>query len=158
MQASLHLGNGINPRIVLYWKGAMGKVNDVKVIRVVVADDQTIARTSLVKVIEYEADMQVIGEAEDGKEAVEKTIALAPDVIVMDVDMPLMSGIEATKQILAVMPEVRVLIFSALSGEDKVLRAIQAGASGYIHKGTSVVEVLDGIRNVHSGEAAFVSA
>jgi len=127
----------------------------MKAIRVLVVDDQPIFRIGLVEAVENEADMLIVGEAENGHDSVEKAIALAPDVVVMAVDVPLMSGIEDTKQILAVKPEVRVLVFSALSEEYAVLGAIRAGASGYILKGTRVEEVLDGIRTVHSGKAAI---
>lgn len=127
----------------------------MKAIRVLVVDDQPIVRIGLVEAVENEADMFIVGEAENGHEAVEKAFALSPDVIVMAVDVPLMSGIEDTKQILAVKPEVRVLVFSAMSVEYAVLGAIRAGASGYILKGTRVEEVLDGIRTVHSGKAAI---
>ena len=98
-----------------------------------------------------------IGEAEYGYEAVDKSQEHIPDLVLMDVELPDMSGIEATRQILANNPRVRVLAFSAYNDEDLVLRAIDAGAMGYILKGSRLEEILESIRKVHSGEEIISS-
>ena len=127
-------------------------------IRVLVVDDQPVVRSGLIMAINQEPDLEVVGEAEYGYEAIDKSLEHIPDLVLMDVELPDMSGIEATSQILASNPRVRVLVFSAYNDEDLVLRAIDAGAMGYILKGSRLEEILESIRKVHSGEEVIGSS
>ena len=126
-------------------------------IRVLVVDDQPVVRSGLIMAINQEPDLEVVGEAEYGYEAIEKSQEHIPDLVLMDMELPDMSGIEATRQILASNPRVRVLVFSAYNDEGLVLRAIDAGAMGYILKGSRLEEILESIRKVHSGEEIISS-
>ena len=102
-----------------------------------------------------EPDMEVVGEAEDGLEAVEKAAALNPDVILMDLVMPEMDGIEATRRITASQPEIRILVLTSFAADDKVFPAVKAGALGYLLKDSSPEELLEAIHQVHRGEPSL---
>ncbi len=122
-------------------------------IRVFLADDHTVVRRGISRMVQEEADMEVVGEAADGDEAVEAIQKLLPDVVLMDIGMPGTSGIEATRQITQTAPEVRVLILTVYDRDDLLFRALQAGATGYVLKGAEVDDLLQAIRTVYSGEA-----
>jgi NarL family two-component system response regulator LiaR len=126
-----------------------------KTIRLLVADDHTIVRKGLKVLLATEADMQVVGEAEHGADAVEKAKALKPDVILMDLEMPEMNGIEATRRITAEQPGARVLVLTSFAADDKVFPAVKAGALGYLLKDSSPEQLLDAIRQVHRGEPSL---
>ena len=123
--------------------------------RVLVVDDQALLRTAFSSLIDAEDDLDVAGEAADGREAVELAASLAPDVVVMDVRMPVMDGIEATRQITAGhgagVP--RVLILTTFDLDEYVFEALRAGASGFALKSRPLEELLSAIRTVAAGEA-----
>jgi two-component system, NarL family, response regulator LiaR len=129
-----------------------------KGIRLLIADDHTIVRKGLKILLATEAEMHVIGEAENGAEAVEKALALEPDVVLMDIEMPVMDGIEATRKITAAQPGVRVLVLTSFAADDKVFPAVKAGALGYLLKDSSPDQLLEAIRQVHRGEPSLEPA
>ena len=124
-------------------------------IRVLVVDDQALLRTAFSSLIDAEDDLEVVGEAADGRQAVELAASLAPDVVVMDVRMPVMDGIEATRQITAdrAVPAPRVLILTTFDLDEYVFEALRAGASGFALKSRPLEELLSAIRTVAAGEA-----
>jgi len=127
-------------------------------IRVLIVDDHAIVRKGASALLSTERDIQVVGEAADGQEAVAKSQALQPDVILMDLVMPNLDGIEATRQITAQQPGVRILVLTSFAADDKVFPAIQAGALGYLLKDSSPGELVHAIRQVHRGEPSLDSA
>ncbi|MDR7316279.1 response regulator transcription factor [Brevibacillus nitrificans] len=124
-------------------------------IRVVLVDDQTMIRQGLGYVIQMQPDMEVIGEASDGDEAVALVGELNPDVVLMDVQMPNKSGIDATKEIMLLHPTLKVLILTTFDNHNYVVDGIRAGAVGYMLKDADSQEMLDLIRRAHKGEALF---
>lgn len=126
-----------------------------EMIRVLVADDQQLMRTALAHFVSTAEDLEVVGTAADGVEAVEMTKELLPDVVLMDMQMPRMDGIEATTAIMAEAPVVRVLAITTFSSETYLVPALRAGASGYLVKDARPEEVVEAVRQVHRGEAAF---
>jgi DNA-binding NarL/FixJ family response regulator len=122
---------------------------------VLVADDHPIVRSGIVALLQTAADVEVVGEAATGLEAVELALALAPDVVLMDLRMPEIDGDEATARILAGAPTVRVLILTTYESDDSILTAIEAGASGYLLKAAPQEEILAGVRAVARGEVAL---
>ncbi|MDP1818393.1 MAG: response regulator transcription factor [Acidimicrobiales bacterium] len=122
-------------------------------IRVLICDDQPLFRRGLAMVLEGEAGIEVVGEAEDGDDALAKAEDLAPDVVLMDVRMPKSSGIEATRAIAAVVPTARIVMLTASDEEDDLYEAIKAGAAGYLLKEVSIEEVAGAIRAVVSGQS-----
>ena len=121
-------------------------------IRILIVDDHPLMREALENAIQAEPDMQVIGQAGSGKEAVMLTHELQPDLIIMDLLMPEMDGVEATKIILAEYPKAKILTFTSMSEESKVVAAIQAGALGFVTKDAPRQEMLEAIRLVAEGE------
>ena len=124
-------------------------------IRVLVADDHTLFRDGLSAILMTVSDIDVVGEAGTGREAVTQVKTLAPDVVLMDINMPDLNGIEATQQLLAVKPETGVIMLTMLEDNDSLFAAMCAGARGYILKGADKAEVLKTIRAVADGEALF---
>jgi two-component system, NarL family, response regulator LiaR len=124
-------------------------------IRVFVADDHTIVRAGIRAVLETTDDMDLIGEAANGRQAVDAVAALQPDVILMDLVMPEMDGIEAIRQIRARQPKARILVLTTFAGNDKIFPAIKAGALGYHLKDASAEDLLLAIRRVHRGEPSL---
>jgi DNA-binding NarL/FixJ family response regulator len=122
-------------------------------LRVLIVDDHALFRRGLLMVLRQEADMEVVGEAEDGYDAVQKAQELMPDVVLMDVRMPKRSGIEATREIRELLPHVKILMLTISDEEADLYEAIKAGASGYLLKEISIEEVAEAIRFVHSGES-----
>ena len=116
-----------------------------------VADDHPIVRQGLVSVLGDEDDLEVVGEASSGREAVALTTRLQPDVVLLDLEMPDVDGVEAIPQLLAAKPGLGVLVFTAYDTDERVLGAVRAGARGYLLKGASADEIARGIRTVHSG-------
>jgi NarL family two-component system response regulator LiaR len=130
-------------------------VDKTKIIRVLIADDHPIIRDSLRTLIATEPDLKLVGEAVDGEEAVRKTLELKPDVILMDLVMPVKDGLEAISEIKSLLPEVSILVLTSFSDEDKVFPAIRAGALGYLLKDSSPQELLKAIHDVYRGEASL---
>jgi DNA-binding NarL/FixJ family response regulator len=123
------------------------------VIRVLLADDQALVRSGFRMILEARDDLEVVGEAENGREAVELAAAFRPDVILMDVRMPELDGVEATRRILADGVPARVLILTTFDLDEFVVRAIRAGASGFLLKDVRPAELVDAIRVVAEGNA-----
>ncbi len=124
-------------------------------IRVLVADDHAIVRQGICALLATESDIEVVGEALDGHEALAKAQELRPDVILMDLVMPGMDGLEATQQITASQPGTRVLVLTSFSGDDMIFPAIRAGALGYLLKDLGPEELVQAIRQVHEGESSL---
>jgi NarL family two-component system response regulator LiaR len=124
-------------------------------IRVLVADDHAVVRTGIRAVLSTEAGIEVVGEAADGAEAVAAARAVAPDVVLMDLVMPTMNGIDALRQILSDQPGVRILVLTSFATDDQVLPAIKAGALGYLLKDSGPEELVRAIRQVHRGESSL---
>lgn len=124
-------------------------------ITVLLAEDHTIVRQGLLALLEAESDMTVVGEADNGHQAVQLTRKLRPEVVVMDIAMPRLNGMEATRQIVKLAPETKVLILSAHSDDEYIEQVIQAGAAGYLIKQTSALVLSKAIREVHQGNIFF---
>ena len=122
-------------------------------IRLLVVDDHPVLRDGLVAVLSTQQDFQIVGEAGGGTEAVEMAAELRPDVILLDLEMPDMDGVEALKQMKEAYPEVRAIVFTAYDTDDRILAAVQAGAQGYILKGAPRDQVFDAVRVVHGGDS-----
>jgi DNA-binding NarL/FixJ family response regulator len=123
------------------------------VIRVLIADDHGVVRDGLGRLVEALADMELVGTAADGEEAVERARETEPDVVLMDLDMPRLDGIEATRRVLADRPKTAVLVLTSFSDRPRILGALEAGASGYLLKDVEADEVADGIRAAARGES-----
>src|SRR3990170_2754573 len=117
-------------------------------IRVLIVDDHALFRRGLIQVLLFEEGIEVVGEGEDGEEAIGKAEELAPDVVLMDVRMPKVSGIDATRAIAEVVPTAKILMLTVSDEEDDLYDAIKAGATGYLLKEISIEEVADAIRAV----------
>ena len=124
-------------------------------IHVLVADDHAIVRKGIRALLATEPDIEVVGEAENGREAVTEAERLEPDVILMDLVMPEMDGIEAIRHITARQPEARILVLTSFASDGKVFPAIKAGALGYLLKHCSPEELIQGIRQVYCGEPSL---
>jgi DNA-binding NarL/FixJ family response regulator len=124
-------------------------------IRILIADDHPLFRGGLRALLESVADTEVVGEAATGEEAVEVALALAPDVVVMDLNMPGLNGIDATRRILDESEDIHVLVMTMHDDDEAVFAAIRAGARGYQLKGAAQDETLRAIRSVANGEAIF---
>jgi DNA-binding NarL/FixJ family response regulator len=124
-------------------------------IKILLAEDHIIVREGTRQLLEQSQDMEVIGEASDGMEAVQLAVDLHPDVVVMDVRLPRLNGIEATRTITSHSPEIRVLILSAYDDDSYVFPLLEAGASGYLLKTASGVELAEAIRMVYAGQKAL---
>ncbi len=118
-----------------------------------VVDDHTVVRKGLIYFLETVEGLTVVGEAENGKEAMDKVKALQPDVVLMDLLMPVMDGIEATEKMLKQFPKIKVLVLSSFSEHDHVIPALQAGASGYQLKDIKPEQLAETIRAVYRGES-----
>ena len=124
-------------------------------IRVLIADDHAIVRKGIRALLSVKPDIEVVGEASDGAETVAQAQALCPDVILMDLVMPEMDGIEATRQIVGQQPGVRILVLTSFAADDKVFPAIKAGALGYLLKDSGPDDLVQAIHQVYRGEPAL---
>ncbi len=124
-------------------------------IRVLITDDHSIVRKGIRALLATERDIQVIGEACDGAEAVEQALALHPDLVLMDLVMPKLDGIEATRQITTKQPGTRVLVLTSFAADDKVFPAIKAGALGYLLKDSGPSQLVEAIHQVYRGEPSL---
>jgi len=120
-------------------------------IRILVVDDHPVVRAGLVMMLGTQPDMEVVGEAGDGQEATERVGALAPDVVLMDLEMPGVDGLEAIRQIRAANASARILVITAYDTDERILQAVQAGARGYLLKGAPRDDIFQGVRVVHAG-------
>jgi two-component system response regulator NreC len=128
----------------------------MKKVRLLIADDHMIFRQGIKKLLDEEPDLQIVGEAADGREVVKKATELKPDVILMDIAMANLNGLEATKQIKKVLPESKIIMLTMHKNEEYVLQSFQAGASGYILKEGAVEELVSAIRSIHA-DKSFLS-
>lgn len=124
-------------------------------IRVLVADDHTVVRQGLVTLLESSGECRVVAQAADGIEAVEQALATRPQVVVVDLSMPRLPGLEAARRIRAQVPETRILVLTRHDEEEYVLAAIRAGASGYLVKDSAAAELLAAVRSLARGQAYF---
>ena len=124
-------------------------------IRVLIVDDHTIVRKGIRALLAEIEGIEVVGEADDGQEAIAQAETLHPDVILMDLAMPKMDGIEATRQIKASQPESRILVMTSFAADDKVFPAIKAGALGYLLKESAPEDLVQAIRQIHRGESSL---
>jgi DNA-binding NarL/FixJ family response regulator len=123
--------------------------------RILLSDDHALFREGLARVIDAQADLEVVGQAGDGLEALVLARDLQPDLIVMDINMPVCDGLEATRLIRTEVPAARILILTIHDEDEKLFEAIRAGASGYLLKNTHATDFLRGLRSVLAGEAAL---
>ena len=128
---------------------------ETKNIRILLADDHNIMRRGLRLLLERQPGFEVVGEAADGRQAVERAEATKPDVVVLDIAMPNMSGIEAAQRISASLPQTAIVILSMHSDEGYVLRALKAGAKGYVLKDSAENDLIEAIKAVGEGKAFF---
>lgn len=128
----------------------------MKKVKLLVADDHKIFRQGIKKLLEEEPDLQVVGEAADGRETIKKATELKPDVILMDIAMANLNGLQATKQIKKILPDTKVIMVTMHKNEEYVLQSFQAGASGYILKEGAVEELVSAIRTIHQ-DKSFLS-
>ena len=124
-------------------------------VRVLVADDHTIVRQGLVSLLAESGECEVVAEAADGLEAVEKALATRPDVAILDLSMPRLSGLEAVRRIHEALPHTRVLVLTVHEEDEYVLPIVRAGAAGYLIKDSAVAELLAAVRALHAGQGYF---
>jgi DNA-binding NarL/FixJ family response regulator len=131
---------------------------EAKPARILIADDQTLFRTGLARLLDEDSRVEVVGQAADGAEAVALALKLQPDVILMDLKMPNVDGIEATRQLVAADPSVRVLILTTFEADNYVIQALKAGARGYVLKDSLASAIVSSIVAVMAGERVMASA
>jgi DNA-binding NarL/FixJ family response regulator len=127
-------------------------------VRIIVVDDQALFRTGLARLLNEDPRIQVIGQAEDGATAVDLVAKVKPDVVLMDLKMPNLDGIEATRRMLAGNPKVRVLILTSFDADTSIIQALKAGAAGYVLKDSQAEAIISSILAVMSGERVMASA
>ena len=127
-------------------------------VRVLLADDQTLFRVGLARLLEADPRVEIVGEAADGAEAVRLVGSLTPDVVLMDLKMPNMDGISATREIVSKHPDVKVLILTTWDADNHVIQALKAGASGYILKDSKVEPIISSLLAVKQGERVMATA
>jgi DNA-binding NarL/FixJ family response regulator len=120
-------------------------------IRILVADDHPIVRDGLVAILSTQPDFEVVGEAGTGTEAVERALAFQPDVMLLDLEMPELDGVEVLRRLSQINPNIRVIVFTAFDTDERILGAVQAGAQGYLLKGAPRKELFEAVRIVHAG-------
>ena len=126
--------------------------------RILIADDHPVVREGLSAMLNRQPDIEVVGEAENGKECVEKTRKLRPDIVLMDLRMPEMDGVEAMRQIAATNPEVRFIVLTTYDNDEYIFKGIEAGARAYLLKDSPREELFKAIRAVHRGESLIQPA
>jgi two-component system, NarL family, response regulator NreC len=127
----------------------------MKKLRILLADDHIVMRTGLRALLERQPDLEVVGESENGRETVELAASVRPDVVVMDVGMPVLNGIEATKTIVTQRPTTAVVILSMHADESYVMRALKAGARGYLLKDSAAADLINAIHAVSQNKSFF---
>ena len=126
-----------------------------RIVRVLIADDHTLVRESLVGLLQSEGDVLVVAQASDGLETVEKALATRPDVVVTDISMPRLNGIEVVRRLREALPETRVLVLTMHQEDEYVLQAVRVGAAGYMVKDSAASELLTAVRALHAGRGYF---
>ena len=132
-------------------------MSEPKVIRVMIVDDHAVVRGGLSKFLQVHKDLELVGEAENGKEAIRLAGQLHPDVVLMDLKMPEMDGVAATRELRQRHPNTRVLVLTSFAEDNMVQGALQAGATGYLLKNVSVSELANAIRAAHAGRMTLSS-
>lgn len=127
-------------------------------LRILIADDHPLVRTGLSTILSAVPSFEVVGQATTGREAIDLAASVRPDVIVMDLQMPDVSGVTATREILAANPDIRILVVTLFADEDSVLLALRAGARGYVLKDADEAELIDAVRAVSRGTGIFSPA
>jgi two-component system, NarL family, response regulator NreC len=127
-------------------------------LRLVLGDDHTIVRQGICKILEEQREWQVVGQANNGREAVKEILALQPDIAILDVGMPLLNGIEATRQLVRRLPALRVLILSMHADEAYITQALHAGAKGYLLKDSADTELIRAVTAIAAGKSFFSPA
>ena len=127
-------------------------------IKLLLADDQALFREGLHMLLAAQPDFEVVGEAGNGEEALALAAALQPDVVLMDVRMPVLDGVEATRRLLTTQPDCRVIVLTTFDGDEDIYRSLQAGARGYLLKGMTAEQLVGAIRAVHSGKSIIPPA
>lgn len=135
-----------------------GTATATRVARVLIADDQTLFRSGLARLLEEDPRVEIVGQAVDGADVVKRAASLKPDVVLMDVKMPNVDGIEATRKIVSEHPEIKVLVLTTFDADSYVLQALRAGASGYVLKDSQPSAIISSILSVMSGERVMASA
>ena len=125
----------------------------MNVIKVLLAEDHTIVRKGLCALLEKEVDINIVAEAENGREAIEKAQETKPDVVVMDIGMPILNGIEALRQLRKCCPEIKIIILTVHKNEEYILQALKFGASGYLVKKAAPSDLVAAIHEVHNGKS-----
>jgi DNA-binding NarL/FixJ family response regulator len=128
------------------------------VIRLLLADDQALVRGGFRLILDAEPDMEVVAEAADGNQAVERALATRPDLVLMDVRMPELDGIEATRRLLGELPSVKILVLTTFDLDEYVVEAFRAGASGFLLKTAPPQQLVAAVRTVHDGDALLAPA
>ncbi len=124
-------------------------------IKIIIADDHPVVRKGTCQLLQQEPDFEVVGEAVDGEEAVRLATSLKPDVAIIDIAMPRVNGIEATKRIKALCPNIAVLVLTAYDDDQFVFALLEAGAAGYLLKSVEGWEIVDAVRAIHAGESVL---
>jgi DNA-binding NarL/FixJ family response regulator len=124
-------------------------------IRILIVDDHSVVRKGLLNLLEDESDVQIVGEASDGDEALQMIPDTHPDVLLLDISMPRMSGIEVAREVTRAFPAIRILVFSMHNNPDYILNAVQNGAAGYLLKDTDQEEIMKAIRTVYAGDLYY---
>lgn len=127
-------------------------------IRILIAEDQRIVREGLVALLEDEPEIALVGEATNGQQAIELFAELRPDVVLMDLQMPVLDGAEATRQIRASFPDARILVLTTYATDEFIFKALRAGAQGYLLKDASADELLGAIQAIHQGQTLLAPA
>jgi two-component system, NarL family, response regulator NreC len=127
----------------------------MKKVRIILADDHTVMRAGLRALLERQPNLEVVGEAEDGRQTVELASSHVPDVVVMDIAMPILNGVEATRRLIRQQPTISVVILSMYSDESYVMRALEAGARAYLLKDSAVTDLIRAIEAVSQGKSFF---
>ena len=124
-------------------------------IRILVADDHPIIRSGLIGIINIHEDFEVIGEVSSGKEVIEFVKNNEPDILLLDIEMPELDGVEVIKILSGLNSQVKIIVFTAFNSDERIVTAIKAGAKGYIMKGASSEEIIGALRTVYAGETAL---
>jgi DNA-binding NarL/FixJ family response regulator len=126
----------------------------VESIRILIADDHPVVRDGLSAILETQGDFEVVGEAKDGRQAIEQVLRLTPDVVLLDLDMPVLDGVGALTEIMRVRPETKVIVFTVFDTDERILAAVKGGARGYLLKGDAPrEEIFKAVRTVYHGGA-----
>jgi DNA-binding NarL/FixJ family response regulator len=129
-----------------------------RIARVLIADDQTLFRSGLARLLDVDDRVSVVGEAVDGADAVKLALSLKPDVVLMDIKMPNLDGIEATRRIISENPKIKVLMLTTFEADNHVIQALKAGASGYVLKDSQAGAIVSSVLAVVAGERVMASA